>query len=256
LEGDDARQRLFINHSHDTLTNPDLHLNIPIRSIRSAAVAPWVDALLIGDVDQAREIADNVDNFPIFVTRSLASMRGYLRAASRGRRRSGLVCSAGARRLRAEGVDPNFPHMDANAVANWFLAFWPDVRASDALEVPATQFACQGLELDNVGVCWGNDLIRRSGQQSWTARNFVGSRWQEPSGEATIAYKINTYRVLLTRARYSTVIWVPEGDSGDVTRDPGTFDTIAQFFIECGAGILDEVQAASTAASPQSAFAL
>ncbi len=44
----------------------------------------------------------------------------------------------------------------------------------------------------------------------WVARSFAGTRWQEPRGEAAIAYQINTYRVLLTRARYETVIWVPE----------------------------------------------
>ena len=31
---------------------------------------------------------------------------------------------------------------------------------------------------------------------------------------------MNTYRVLLTRARYDTVIFVPRGDTEDGTRDP------------------------------------
>jgi hypothetical protein len=130
--------------------------------------------------------------------------------------------------------------MGADTVANWFLARWPDVRASDALEMPATQFGCQGLELDYVGLCWGNDLIRRSGREAWVARNFVGTRWQEPRGEAEIAYRINTYRVLLTRARYATIIWVPEGDHMDGTRDPPTFDSVASFLTECGAQPLGE----------------
>src|ERR1039457_963771 len=34
-----------------------------------------------------------------------------------------------------------------------------DVRASSKLEVVATQFEIQGLELDWVGVCWGEDLL-------------------------------------------------------------------------------------------------
>ncbi len=125
-------------------------------------------------------------------------------------------------------------------MANWFLKHWPDVRASDALEMAATQFACQGLELDYVGLCWGNDLIRRPGRQDWIARDFVGTRWQEPRGEAAIAYQVNTYRVLLTRARYATVIWVPEGDIADATRDPSTFDAIADFFVACGASSLQQ----------------
>ena len=106
---------------------------------------------------------------PFLVTRSLPAMRAALRLLARGQRRAGLVCSAGAKRLRADGVWPNFPHLDADAVAHWFLDRWPDVRASDALELPATQFACQGLELDQVGLCWGNDLIRQPGRAASSA---------------------------------------------------------------------------------------
>jgi hypothetical protein len=239
LAATDSRQRLFVGAAPPITLNPDLHLSIPVRSIKSAAAAPWVDAVLKGDSQQAQEIADGADGVPFLLTRSLQAMRRHLRNVARGKRRSGLVCSAGARRLRADGVYPNFPHMEADTVANWFLSHWPDVRASNALEMPATQFACQGLELDYVGLCWGNDLIRRAGHQDWIVRNFVGSRWQEPRGEASIAFQINTYRVLLTRARYETVIWVPAGDPMDVTRDPPTFDAIAEFLVACGVGYLD-----------------
>jgi Uncharacterized conserved protein (DUF2075) len=240
LSAKDARQLLFPSVPPNMVINPALHLGISIRSIKSASAAPWVDAVLIGDLDGAQDIADRAGGIPFLLTRSLRAMRDRLRSMARGQRRSGLVCSAGARRLRADGIASNFPHMEEATVANWFLARWPDVRASDALEVPATQFACQGLELDYVGLCWGNDLIRRSGNTEWIARGFVGSRWQEPRGEAAIAYQINTYRVLLTRARYATVIWVPEGDSADKTRDPYTFDAIAQFLTDCGARPLSD----------------
>ncbi len=240
INATEARQRLFVGAAPDMTFNPDLHLDVPIRSIKSAAAAPWVDAVLKGDVHLAREIADKAHGVPFLLTRSLQAMRGYLRDVARGLRRAGLVCSAGARRLRADGIYPNFPHMEADTVANWFLARWPDVRASDALEMPATQFACQGLELDYVGLCWGNDLIQRFGKRGWIARNFVGSRWQEPRGEAAIAYQINTYRVLITRARYATVIWVPEGDVMDITRDPESFDSIAEFLAGCGTRPLEE----------------
>ena len=235
----DPRQRLFDAQPERMQVDPALHLNVPVRSIRSAAAAPWVDAVLAGDARRAIRIADDAGGVPFLLTRSLP--RGAQRCVDSlaGQRRAGLVCSAGARRLVADGLSPNFPHLDADAVANWFLRRWPDIRASDALEVPATQFACQGLELDHVGLCWGNDLIRRAGRTEWIARTFAGTRWQEPRGEAAIAYQINTYRVLLTRARYETVIWVPTGDAADATRDPATFEAIARFLLECGVQVLD-----------------
>jgi hypothetical protein len=241
LGAPDPRQRLFDAPPATMQIDPALHLDVPVRSIRSAAAAPWVDAVLSGDAGVAAAIAHAAGGVPFLLTRSLPAMRAALRRLARGTRRAGLVCSAGARRLVADGIWPNFPHLDATAIANWFLRRWPDVRASDALELPATQFACQGLELDHVGLCWGNDLIRRPGRAGWIARAFAGSRWQEPRGEAAIAFQINTYRVLLTRARYETVIWVPCGNASDATRDPATFDAIARFLSDCGARPLDDV---------------
>ena len=239
LTATDTRQRLFAVAPAGLTIDTALHLDVPIRSIRSASGAPWVDAVLLGDAAHARRIADDAGGVPFLLTRSLAAMRAALRRLARGTRRAGLVCSASARRLIADGIWPNFPHLDDAAVANWFLQRWPDVRASDALELPATQFACQGLELDHVGLCWGNDLVRRPGRSDWVARSFVGSRWQEPRGEAAIAYQVNTYRVLLTRARYETVIWVPGGDAQDMTRSPFEFDAIADFLAACGAQQLE-----------------
>jgi hypothetical protein len=88
-------------------------------------------------------------------------------------------------------------------------------------------------------LCWGNDLIRRANRLAWVVRSFAGTRWLETRGEAAIAYQVNTYRVLLTRARYETVIWVPNGDRDDTTRRPGEFDAIAAFLQQCGAQPLE-----------------
>jgi hypothetical protein len=240
LAATEPRQRLFATHPPDLQVQNELHLSVPVRSVRSTLAAPWVEAVLDGDAGRAKKIAIEAGELPFFVTRSLPVMRAALRHIARGSRRAGLVCSAAARRLQADGIWPNFPHLDADAMANWFLGRWPDVRASDALELPVTQFACQGLELDHVGLCWGNDLVRRAGQQRWSARKFSGTRWQERRQEADIAYQTNTYRVLLTRARYETIIWVPTGDPADQTRPPAEFDAIADFLLSCGARALAE----------------
>jgi hypothetical protein len=251
LTTSDPRQRLFAAPPAGLTLDPALQLTVPVRAIRSPAGAPWVDAVLAGDPREAAAIAEAAGGVPFLLTRSLPAMRVALRGLARGTRRAGLVCSAGARRLVADGVWPNFPHLDADAVAHWFLAHWPDdVRASDALELPATQFACQGLELDLVGLCWGNDLLRRGGRAAWVARRFAGTDWQERRAEAAAAYCINTYRVLLTRARYETVIWVPCGDAADRTRPPAEFDAIARFLLECGAQTLDGAAVPEPEAEP------
>jgi hypothetical protein len=228
---------------------PELHLAIPVRSIRNASATAWVDAVLEGDVERARRIADEHRPMPFLLTRDLRAMRAHLRHAARGFRRCGLVGSSGAKRLRADGLGTELPHMDADAVAHWFLDRWPDVRASDALEVMASEFSCQGLELDHVGVCWGCDLMRLSGRRSWLVQDFAGTRWRVPKDAETIANRVNTYRVLLTRARYGSVIWVPRGDAGDATRQPATLDAIAAFLLACGAQPLSAAPAAVEAAA-------
>jgi hypothetical protein len=134
--------------------------------------------------------------------------------------------------------------MDAAAVAHWFLDRFPeDVRASNALELVATEFSCQGLELDYAGVCWDGDLIRETGRVPWRARCFRGTDWTRLHAEEKIANQLNSYRVLLTRARYDTVIFVPEGSDADRTRSPATFDAIAQFLRSCGARPLSPIAA-------------
>jgi hypothetical protein len=211
-----------------------LHLAVPVRSLRSAAAPGWVDAVLAGDAAAARRLA--ADGVPFTVTRNLDVMRARLRLACRGSRRAGLVASAEARRLRAEGLGATLPHDDPSAVARWFLDRFPDIRASDALEVAATEFFVQGLELDAAGLCWDGDLIRVEGE--WRARRFRGTGWTSPRREETRVNRLNAYRVLMTRARYETVIWVPGGDARDTTRDPAAYDAVAAFLLSCGAGRL------------------
>jgi len=198
----------------------------------------------LGNAQPASVIAKEAGDLPFLLTRDAAAMRAWLHAHARGLRRAGLLASSGAARLRAEGFGAELPHMDAAAVARWFLDRFPeDVRASDALEVVATEFSCQGLELGYVGLCWDADLIREPGRTDWLVRTFRGTEWQIARRSETIANQINTYRVLLTRARYETVIFVPHGAAEDRTRQPATYDAIADFLLACGARPLDQASA-------------
>lgn len=220
--------------------DPRLHLDVPIRSIRNANVSAWIDAVLHKDSAEAARIAREHGPLPFLLTRDLATMRTWLRVTARGQRRAGLVASSGAKRLRADGMGAELPHMDAALVAHWFLDRWPeDVRASDALEVQGTEFSVQGLELDYVGLCWGGDLVRS--RRGWQPRAFKGTAWQSVNDAERRSNRLNTYRVLLTRARYATVIWVPRGDAGDRTRQPDELDAVARFLAACGVGALEAV---------------
>ena len=143
MRAEDPRQRLLPSPA---LTIDDrLHLGQPVRSVHAPSVAAWVAAVLSNQPLQAQEIARAMGGLPFRLTRSLDAMRRALHG--RGTRQSGLLASSHARRLRAEGLGSVLPHQDEDAVARWFLDRWPDIRSADALEVVATEFCVQGLEL-------------------------------------------------------------------------------------------------------------
>lgn len=116
----------------------------------------------------------------------------------------------------------------------WFLAPPEDVRSSFSLEVSASEFECQGLELDWVGVCWGGDLTPTVNRTGWDYRKFRGAGWQNCRSIIEQAYIRNRYRVLLTRARAGMVIWIPPGSPADPTRDPGRFDRVHELLMNAG----------------------
>jgi len=67
---------------------------------------------------------------------------------------------------------------------------------------------------------------------------FKGTKWNKISDENLTDknYLINSYRVLLTRARSGIVIFVPEGDDTDQTRlrkyYDGTYEYLKRLGIE------------------------
>jgi len=239
----DPAQRLAEGAEPWLALDEDLDLQASIRSLRTSRGTEWVDAVLNNDAPAARAIAAATPELPYYITRDANAWRAALRARTRGLRRAGLVASAGARRLRAEGLGVQVPD-----IADWFLKRWPDIRSSEALETFATEYDCQGLELDVVGLAWGGDFLRHAGQ--WRARRFAGHQWQIVRGAEESRYILNTYRVLLTRARYETIIWVPPGSPAhdpfhDETRPAGEMDALADFLLASGARPLEILSASA-----------
>jgi hypothetical protein len=241
--------------SDRVVCRPELHLAVPKRSYEAENNARWVNAVLDGRVAEARMHAG--EGFPVYLTRSLPEARRWLAARVAPNRRSGLVASSGAARLRAEGVEPpTFKFLSGIDYASWFLLPKGKVRSSNQLEVAMSEFELQGLELDHVGLLWGGDLIFPGGQP--TPRRFRSEEWveadapcpmsdDEPEGPdegecGPISHHtltLNKYRVLMTRYRKAMVIYVPLGDPDDVTRRPAEFDQVADYLLECGAQRLE-----------------
>ena len=226
-------------HEVTRRTDPELQLRVPQRSFRSPGVSEWVNAVIAGRRLEASAIAGRLGNYPILVTRSIEQAKEWLQVNGRGERRFGLLASSGARRLRAYGYGVTL-HATAGAeIAHWYLNPKGDIRASFALEVPANEYSCQGLELDLGCLCWGGDMLWDTSAQHWTYSRLSGSAWQRVRSATDQMFIANSYRVLLTRAREGMVLWVPEGSATDHTRDMAPLDSTAKYLLECGADLLD-----------------
>src|SRR5262249_2701212 len=151
-----------------------LQLQVPLRSFRSRRVSEWVDLVLNGNATGAFSIAEQLGRYPVHVTRSLEEARGWLRNNGLGHRRYGLGASSGARRPRAPGAGQILNAADGIEIAHWYLQPPEDIRSSYALEVPANEYTCQGLELDFVGVCWGGDFLHGPTAPGWTYHRLSG----------------------------------------------------------------------------------
>lgn len=224
----------------EILIEPALHLDVNLRTFRAARIAEWVEAVLACDAALASRILPELKSFPLVLTRSLEKARAWLRSAARGNYRAGLLASSNAVRLRADGLElsSGFRQGNRDMYVHWFLNFLPDVRSSNQLEIAASEFECQGLEIDWSGVCWGGDLAFDKTVGGWAFNYFSGSRWQTLHNDVDRRYRLNTYRVLLTRARRGLVIWVPKGDVDDKTHSPFLFDQTAEYLANCGVPVI------------------
>lgn len=215
-----AEQELKAIKGHGKLVlDSKLHLAVSNRSFRADKVSLFVQALLDGEEKLAKKtIAGFARVYPIRLTRDIGQAKEWIRNRARGSQRYGMLASSSAHRLKPDAVNVKEP---INAV-HWFLNGPEDIRSSFYLEDPATEFQVQGLEVDWALVAWDGDF-RRVGRH-WDHRSFKGSKWQQVRKDQHQRYLMNTYRVLLTRARQGMVIYVPKGDSRDPTRVPEYYD--------------------------------
>jgi hypothetical protein len=206
-----------------------LHLGVSLRSFRSERLADFVKALLDEDAAAARELyAALYLNYPIVLTRDLARAKAWVRSKVRGTERPGMLASSKAKRLRSVGIWVN---VQRDPVA-WFLNDPANADASCFLEVPATEFEVQGLEIDYGLLAWDADLRYCDGGFDYF--DCRGARWMHVNKEQRQRYLKNAYRVLLTRARQGLVIFVPDGDPDDETRRPEYYDGTYEYLKSLG----------------------
>lgn len=207
----------------------DLHLGVSLRSFRSEKLALFVKLLLDEKAEEAKSVNNELKHsYPIFLTRDLETAKKWVKDKARGTERYGLLASSEGKRLRAEGI---WVPSDINHVG-WFLNGKDNVDSSYYLEVAASEFKVQGLEVDYAILAWDADF--RYTTEGFDYFKFRGTKWNHINQERRQRYLKNAYRVLLTRARQGLIIYVPEGSDEDPSRNKDYYDRTFQYLKSTG----------------------
>ena len=211
----------------------NLHLKTSIRSFRADKQCKFVDALLNNEPQLAAELYSQIsEKYPVYITRDIAKAKVWAKKEVRGSQRCGVLACSSAQRLKPEGI---YVPTEID-VKNWFLAPSDDLRSSNMMEIVASEFKVQGLEIDWAVVCWDADLRRTNDGKNWEYYNFRGTKWNKRRQPEQQRYLLNSYRVLLTRARQGMVIFVPVGvdEEEDHSRNHIYYDNIYDYLKQCG----------------------
>ena len=211
----------------------ELHLKTSIRSFRADKQCQFVDALLDNNPEQTKVVYDLIsEKYPVYLTRNYNLAKEWVKKQVRGSQRCGVMACSSAQRLKPEGI---YVPTDID-VKNWFLAPSDDLRSSNMLEIVASEFKVQGLEIDWGIVCWDADLRRTANGKDWDYYTFRGTRWNKRNKPEQKRYLLNSYRVLLTRSRQGMIIFVPKGvdPEVDLSRNSEFYDGIYNYLLSCG----------------------
>lgn len=195
----------FPNHSVEII--PELDLTKTLRSRQAEDLHNWVEAVLNGNLREAAISADRIwmQNYQIFVTRSLEQAREYIRNRylNQETMRYGILASSKDKILPQFGLHNDFQSTKRVKNAAWYNKGVGEEGSCCNLVEVVTEFACQGLELDMALVAWGNDFLWNGA--SWELKKMRPKYTQHDPHQL----RLNSYRVLLTRSRDGVTIFIP-----------------------------------------------
>lgn len=204
---------------------PSLSLDTEIRFHLAPRLHEFVDGILsCRSPDILRSLADGLfaGGYRFLVTRDLAEAKYYFseRYTDAPTARYGLLASSKDKILVNFGVDNSYQTTKKLKVGPWYNSDPTDPLSCCRLSDVATEFSSQGLELDAALLAWGSDL--RMVASSWSIDMSRGTRRpvQDP-----LQMRKNVYRVLLTRGRDATIVFVPSHSAMDQTYN---------WLLECG----------------------
>lgn len=210
-----------------------LHLRTSIRTPRARTISLFCEALLENHPDQAKKACENFDGYPIYITRNIAEAKKWVLNSRKRKERCGALYSSNGKYTKKA-----FTQLNNYFVAKWFIdTEGPD--SSNSLTYAASEFDVQGLELDWVLLCWDMDLYHTGTE--WHQQRMLSGRFFKESDDILKKHILNSYRVLLTRARKGLVIYLPTvSPSDDLYGVAKYYETTYKYLLSCGIKELKE----------------
>jgi len=191
-----------------------LHLNSSLRTHTALNYYEIINSLLDEQFEHAKNLIQNLpkEHYHLFITRNLEGAKSTLNDLYQSDSKTmGIICAGGADQQKEIPVlprDTGFKRYEPSNIVKYFN--YPNTEHyCRNLNFSATEFQTQGLELDTALVHWDNDLYLQNGK--WKGQHF---QWgvNDP-----FQIKLNAYRVILTRGRDGTIIYVPPKPELDET---------------------------------------
>lgn len=200
----------FTSKNIPCTTEPLLNLVVSLRSHLAEDLHKWVELLLSDpkkNLPVLQEFAKKIiqAGYPLYITTDLEIAKTYARKRyTNVDDRCGMLASRYAKNLESIGIDNtlHFERAKKLQVSKWFNAPSNDPLSCCSLSRPATEFECQGLELDFSIVAWGDDFVFNG--EKWHSTMNIRKKVNDPH-----QIRKNAYRVLMTRGRDGLCIFVP-----------------------------------------------
>ncbi len=211
-----------------TCLESTLQLDTEVRFHLTPKLHQFVEGMLAAQpADQLASIAESLrrpdpdcpGGVALYATRNLEIAKQYLRDRydQHADARFGIIASSKDKVLEAlYGVPTGFQATKRVRRGPWFVDGEESQESCRHLRDVVTEFGAQGLELDMALLAWGTDFMLTSGV--WSNARARGYRSSVPIRDP-FQLRLNAYRVLLTRGRDGTVLFVPPECALDETWD-------------------------------------
>lgn len=187
-----------------------LHLDTSIRNY-FIDTSPWIEAVIKrkgGNLNAQRAALTRIENqnFRVRITRDFEEIKSVMPRIKKTQPNSryGMIVSSYVetdllKRYSNRWIESSY--IKENEAASWFMG------KCEELHLAASEFLCQGLELEMPIVMFGGDYYLD--QNEWKTDGRIHAKYSKQYDDYGQVLE-NVYRVLLSRGRKGLILYIPE----------------------------------------------